>query len=148
MFFHVFFCIMKVNLVLYCLIILLHLIFSFLQTKSVLFPYAYISIESIDCILSSSFELKAVLLISSVNTWYFSLLNLFCVFDISLLFSYEFFMICSKIIRIKIIFSNGLFCFQVELFLNSVYNFQIQVFFLRLNFLCLWVFFIFTTIIY
>ena len=39
----------------------------FLLIRSLLVWYAYISIESIDCILSSSFELKAILLISTVK---------------------------------------------------------------------------------
>ena len=50
-----------------------------------LVPYAYVSIESIDYILLSLFELKAILLISSVKTLCLSLLNLFCVFNINLL---------------------------------------------------------------
>ena len=62
----------------------LHLISSFSLTRSLLVPYAYVSIKSIDCILFSSFERKAILLIYSVKT-YFSLLNLCCVFNISFL---------------------------------------------------------------
>ena len=50
-----------------------------------LVPYAYISIESIDCVLLSSFELKAILFSFSVKTLYFSLLNLCCVFSFDLL---------------------------------------------------------------
>ena len=81
MFFHVFFCnIVKVNHFLHCSIILLHLFFSFLHIKSFLVPYAFLSTESIDCILLSSFKLKAILLISSVKTLCLSLLNLCCVF--------------------------------------------------------------------
>ena len=38
------------------------------HTKSLLVPNAYVSIESIDCILLSSFELKAILLIYSDKT--------------------------------------------------------------------------------
>ena len=57
MFFYVFFCnFMKVNNFLYCLIILLHLISSFLLTRSLLVPYAYVSIESNDCILLSFYH--------------------------------------------------------------------------------------------
>ena len=48
--------------------ILLELIFSFSLTISLLIPYANNSIESIDCILLGSFELKAILLISPVKT--------------------------------------------------------------------------------
>ena len=38
------------------------------HTKSLLVPNAYVSIEPIDCILLSSFELKAILLIYSDKT--------------------------------------------------------------------------------
>ena len=52
MFFCVFFCnIVKVNHFLYRVIILLHSISSFLLTRYLLVPYAYISIKSIYCIL-------------------------------------------------------------------------------------------------
>ena len=82
-----FFCnIIKVNHSSYRFIILLHLISSFSLTRSLLGPYAYVSVESIDCILLSSFELKAVLLIPSVKTSCLSLLNICCVFNIDLLF--------------------------------------------------------------
>ena len=85
--FYIFFYnIIKVNHFLYSFIILLRLISPFLLTRSLLVPYVYVSIESIDCILLSSFELKAILLISSVKTLCLSLLNLCCVFDIDLLF--------------------------------------------------------------
>ena len=50
--------------------------FSFLYIKFFLIPYAYASTESIDRILLSSFELKAILLISSVKILCLSLLNL------------------------------------------------------------------------
>ena len=69
----------------YRFIILLHLISSVLITRSLLIPNAYVSIQSIDCILLLSFELKAILLISSVKTLCLSLLNLCCVFNINLL---------------------------------------------------------------
>ena len=65
---------------------LLHLITSFSLTRSLLVPYAYVSIKSIDCILLLSFELKTILLPSSVKTLRYSLLNLCCVFNIDLLF--------------------------------------------------------------
>ena len=65
-------------------IILSCLIFSFLHIRSLVFPHAYVSIELIDCILLSSFELKAILLISSVKTLCLSALNLCFVFNIRL----------------------------------------------------------------
>ena len=60
--------------------------FTFLHTRSLLISYAYVSIESIDSILLSSFEVKAIFLIFSIKTLCVSLLNLCCVFNISLLF--------------------------------------------------------------
>ena len=71
---------------LYCFTIFLHLIFSFSLIKSSLIPYAYVSDESIDCILLLSFELKATLIIYSVKTSYLLLLNLCCIFNINLMF--------------------------------------------------------------
>ena len=52
-----FYNIIKVNQFLYCFIKLLHLISSFLLTRSLLVSYACVSIESTDYILLSSFEL-------------------------------------------------------------------------------------------
>ena len=51
-----------------------------------LVPYAYVSIEHIDCILLSWFTLNATLLTSSVNTLCFLLLYPCCDFNINLLF--------------------------------------------------------------
>ena len=45
---------------------MLHLISPLSLTKSLLVPYAHVSIELIDSILSSSCERKAILLISSL----------------------------------------------------------------------------------
>ena len=70
----------------YRFIILLHLISSFSLTRTLLVPYAYVSIKSIEWILLSSFELKGIFLISSVKTLCLSLLNICCVFNINLLF--------------------------------------------------------------
>ena len=61
-----------------------NLFFFFLLTRSLLITYAYVSIGSIDCTLLSSFELKAILLISPVKTLCLSLLNLYSVFNIDL----------------------------------------------------------------
>ena len=82
-----FFCnVIKLNNFLHCFIILYHLCFSFLHIKSFIVPYVYVSTESIDCIRLSSFELKAVLLISSEEIFCLSLLNLCCVYNITFLF--------------------------------------------------------------
>ena len=87
MLFYVFFGnIVKVNHLLYYFIILANLISTFLHTRSLLVPSAYASTGSVGCILLSSLALNAVLLPSSVNTLCFSLLNLCCDFNISLLF--------------------------------------------------------------
>ena len=63
----------------------------FSLSRPLLVPYAHVSVESIDCILLSSFELKTTLLISSVKTLYLSLLNLCCVFNIGLFFLWIFY---------------------------------------------------------
>ena len=87
MFFYILFRnITKDNHFLYHFIILLHLVSSFSLVRSLLLPYAYVSIKSIDCILLSSFELKEILLISSVKTLCLSLLDLCCICSINLLF--------------------------------------------------------------
>ena len=95
MLFYVFLCnIIKVNHFVCRFIILLHFISSFSLTRSLLVPYAYVSIESADFIILSSFELKAILLISSVKLLPLLLLNLCYVFEIDLLFFmnyYDFF---------------------------------------------------------
>ena len=78
----------KVNHFLYRLIILLNLILisSFSLTRFLFIPYAYVSIKSIDCILLSSFELKGILLVSSVKQFYLSMLSFCRFFNIGLLF--------------------------------------------------------------
>ena len=60
-------------------LISLHLISSFFSlTRPLLVPFAYVSMKSIDYILLSSFQLKAILLVASVKTLCLSLLNLYC----------------------------------------------------------------------
>ena len=49
--------------------------FFFFNTRSLLTSYAYVTIESIDWILLSSLALNTILLTSSVNTLYSSVLN-------------------------------------------------------------------------
>ena len=86
MFFYVFFCnIIKVNHILYCFIMPLHLIFFFLHTRSLLVLYAYASIESINCTFLSLLALIAILLMSSVNTLCLLLVNFCRDFHINLL---------------------------------------------------------------
>ena len=87
MFIYVFFCkTVLVNLVLYSLITLLHVISSFQCNFSSFVQYVYVSIEPIDCIILISLVLIEILLTSSVNTSCSSLLNLCYCFNINLLF--------------------------------------------------------------
>ena len=87
MLFYVFFChIIIVNYFLQYFIILLHLIPSFLLTRSLLVPYTWVYIESIDYILLLPLELWAILRISSVKTLCLSLVNLCRGFKINFLF--------------------------------------------------------------
>ena len=76
------------KLIIFCIVLLLYCyIYSSLSlTKSLLVPCTYVSIESIDCILLSSFGFRATLLISSVKTLCLLLLDLFCIWNIDLLF--------------------------------------------------------------
>ena len=53
----------------------------FSLTRSLLVPNTYVSIESIDHIRSSPFQLQAILLIFSLKTLCLLLLNLRCVFN-------------------------------------------------------------------
>ena len=54
--------------------------------RSLLVPYAYVSIKSVDRTLLSSFELKEIFLIYSVKTLRLALLNLCSIFNTDLLF--------------------------------------------------------------
>ena len=111
---------------------LLHLISSFSLTRSLLIACECVSIKLIYCIILLSFQLKGVLLISSVKIFWLSLLNLRCVFNINLLFFrnslWSFLLLSMSIWFFSIwyfymVFSIILFYFQVELLLNSFYNF-------------------------
>ena len=109
------------NHFLHCFIILLHFVFSILHIKSLLVPYAYASTESIDFILLSSFELKAISLISSVK-WFLSILNLWYVFNINLLVFMNSLRFSLKFSVLILLLLVSLFYFQVELLLNSFHN--------------------------
>ena len=129
------------KLIIFCIvIILLHLIFSFLLAISLLVLYTYVSIISIDCILLSSFELKTTLLISSVKTLYLSLLNLCCVFNIGLFFLWIFItfsetMLVLLFARWFILFSSGVASKQLLWFSNLIFLFMTL-------FLCLLLFYL------
>ena len=91
MVFYVFFCnIIKVKTFLYYFLYYYILISFFLHTRFLFIPYSYVSIESIDCILLPSFELKAILLISFVKKSFLSLLNPCCVFMLVIIFMNSF----------------------------------------------------------
>ena len=70
----------------YCLIKLLHLISSFLNTRSLFIAYGHLSIQWIEYIFLSSLALNAVLLTSTANKLCFLPLNLCCDFSMNLLF--------------------------------------------------------------
>ena len=75
------------SFLLHCFIILLHLDSPFFYLSELCSFRMYIFLPNqVNCILLSSFELKAILLISSVKTLCVSLLNLCWVFNISLFF--------------------------------------------------------------
>ena len=74
-------------------------------------PYPCSSIELIDCIPLSLLALNAILLTSSVNTLYFSLLNLCCDFNINLLL--EILRFSLRLSTSNLPFPVGLLCFQV-----------------------------------
>ena len=81
----------NVKLILFCIVLLYCRISSLLFKLLDLFSFhmhmfLYVSIESIDCIFLSSFEVKTILLISSLKALCLSLLNLCCAFDTDLLF--------------------------------------------------------------
>ena len=121
MFFYAFICdigIIKVKHPGIVFVILSCLIFFFLHMRSLLVPYACVSIELIDCILLSSFELRWILIISSVKTLCLSLLNLLlfaCFLWILIYF-------LSDNLHQFLSFLNSLLYFQFEMFLNSFYN--------------------------
>ena len=105
MLFYVFFySIVKVNHFLFRFIILLHLISSLALTRYFFVPNAYVHIELIDCILLLSFELKTVLLISSVKIFCLSRLNLCGTFLIDLLFFINY-----LILSLSVLFSSRYF---------------------------------------
>ena len=105
---------------------LLHLSFSFLHITFLLAPYGYVSIESINYILLSSFEVKSILLVASVKHYAFHFCKLFW---------------SSLRISTLVFFFVKQFVFPLfELLLNSFYNLQIKFFFSWYTFLCLFLF--------
>ena len=110
----------------YCFVIFFHLISSVLHTRSFFVPFAYVSIESIDCILSSSLVLSGTLLTFPVNTSYLLLLNICCDFNINVLFFMNSlrFPLCASTLFFYLFF----FYVQVGLHLNNVYNLQNYIF--------------------
>ena len=117
--FYTSFCnIIKSNDFLYHSIIFFRLIFSFSFTRSLL-AHVYISIELIDCILLSSFEIRIILLISSVKHYALHF-QIFAVFLILIYSFYEFFLIFRTPHATFTCFLHNLFFSQFEL---SFYRF-------------------------
>ena len=95
------------------------LLYCYIHTRSLLAPCAFVSIESIDCILLSSFVLKAILLIYSAKTLLcFSLQNLCCVFNIIL----SFFMNPLKLSTLVLFVSKWPILFPFKQLLNTFYK--------------------------
>ena len=98
----------------YCFIILLHLISSFLHTGFSFIPYTYVSIKSLDSISLSSLGLKAILLISSVRVLCFSLFNFSCAFNINLLLFMKFFWSSWRLSTLILFFSVRFILFSIR----------------------------------
>ena len=119
------------------------LISSFSLDRSLPVLYANVSFKSIDCILLSSFELKAILSISSGKILCLSLLNFCCVFNTNLLF----FMIFFKTIYINFIFFWMVyFILKLDCFKTVFIIFKFTFFFMTHFFMPFFFFFYFTTV--
>ena len=122
---------------------MLYLISSFLHTRSLFIPYAYVSVGPIDCILLSSFELKAILLISSVKTLCFLLLNLCCVFKfyffLNVFFNFQLFFLrhnflCLLFFIFIVVFDIAIcFCSQFSINFNLNFSNPVTFFFFLLG---------------
>ena len=106
------------------------LISSFPLTESLLFPYAYVSIESIDCI-------------SSLITLYLTLLNICCVCNNS--FFYEFFIIFVMLFILILLFSRWFVLFSSSAFSKQFLQVSNLSFLFMTHFFYAFFFFIFTT---
>ena len=92
-------------------LIIFYIVLIYYYIRSLLFRLLHLFLFHMRVFLSnqliafflSSFELKAILLIYSIKTLCVSLLNLYYVFNINLLFFYEFFMI-SLILSMSVLF--------------------------------------------
>ena len=76
-------------------------------------PHTHSSIESINCVLLSSFELKAIFLISSVKTLCVSLLSFSCIFNINLLFFTNSFLSSLELFKTISFFSKCFILFSI-----------------------------------
>ena len=103
---------------LYGFTILLHLISSFASYKCIS--------KFIDCICLLLLGPNAIFLISSINALCFYLLNIFCDFNINLLFFYECFDFLEKYLHEAHFFSSWFISFsQVDFLLRNAYNIRI-----------------------
>ena len=120
MFFYVFFCYtIKAN---HFFIVLLYWYIWFLLFYIVSLCTFHLHIFLLNLLIL--FWLNANLLTSSVNTFCFSLLNLYCDFNINLLFFMNFWF-SQRLFTSGLFFLIGLFYSQVDLLLSNAYSFQI-----------------------
>ena len=122
----------------------LHLISSFLHTRSLLVSCAYVSIEAVDCILLS-IELKSFLLIFSVKTLWLPLFSLCCVFNVTLLFftnswRHEFYCFVNVYFSLNV---NVYFIFTLSCFWKVFIIFKFKFFYDALS--CAFYFFFFSS---
>ena len=105
-----------------------HLLISFFYIIYSFVPYAYASIESIDCIILSLLVYNPILLIHYVffsKYLCFSLLNLYFGFNINSFFFMIFWWFSGRLSTLVYFLLAGLLYFQVKMPLNSVYNLYI-----------------------
>ena len=124
--FNVFFCniIKSLFFLLFC-----YIYFFFLHIKFSLVSHAFVSFESIHCILSSSLALNAILLISLVNILR-SLRLIFCWdFDISSLVFLNSLWFSLRLSTLTLPFSRWIFLFSVTLLLDNVIIFKRKFFY-------------------
>ena len=143
-----FFCVFFGNIIKvfhFCIVFFYIVTFNifFLLTISLVVRYAYV-FNWIYSILWSSLADNAILLISSVNTFCFSLLLFCCDFNINLLFLWILYGLLVEYLHKGYFFLVCLFYFQFELLLNNI----IFMIFLWSPILCFLLFFISIIIVY
>ena len=123
------------KLIIFYIILLYCSILIFFQFH-ILNPWCMFLSNQLIVLFYHHLNLKVTLLISSLKTLCFLLLNICCVFYINFFFFNEFFMSFSKTFALNLIFLVSLFYFQVGLLINNFFLFLI------LNFLSIASFFV------